>query len=157
MSSLLVFHSFYRVEWSGVEIQSACLYFVPSFVNYCPSNLLQSQRTVHIYNIHTLYRQCVAGAGGVGGGGGMDGGGRGFWVVLKTIFCRSLTLCFWPGSQTDKHLPQSPFTGQFFLDNDIWHCFYQSNLSTAIHISVSQVVCRWFRFAQLAKGKKFRP
>ncbi len=24
------------------------------------------------------------------------------------------------GPQTDKHLPQSPFTGKF-LDNDIWH------------------------------------
>jgi hypothetical protein len=25
------------------------------------------------------------------------------------------------GPQTDKHLPQSPFTGKLFLDNDIWH------------------------------------
>jgi hypothetical protein len=25
------------------------------------------------------------------------------------------------GPQTDKHLPQSSFTSQFFLDNDIWH------------------------------------
>ncbi len=33
------------------------------------------------------------------------------------------------GPQTDKLLPQSPFTGQF-LDNDIWLAFYQSNLST---------------------------
>ncbi len=33
--------------------------------------------------------------------------GRGIWVS---------------GPQTDKHLPQSPFTGQFFLDDDILHC-----------------------------------
>jgi hypothetical protein len=26
------------------------------------------------------------------------------------------------GPQTDKHLPQSPFRGQFFLDDDILHC-----------------------------------
>jgi hypothetical protein len=32
------------------------------------------------------------------------------------------------GPQTDqKHLPQSPFTGQFFLDKDVWN---MSNLST---------------------------
>ncbi len=27
------------------------------------------------------------------------------------------------GAQTDKLLPQTPFTGQFFLENDIWHSF----------------------------------
>ncbi len=26
------------------------------------------------------------------------------------------------GPQTDRHLTQSPFTGQFFLDDDILHC-----------------------------------
>ncbi len=27
------------------------------------------------------------------------------------------------GSQTDKHLPQSPFPGHLFLDDEILHCF----------------------------------
>jgi hypothetical protein len=33
------------------------------------------------------------------------------------------------GPQADKHLPQSPFTGQFFLNDDILHfliAFYES-------------------------------
>ncbi len=57
----------------------------------------------------------------------------GCWVLLETFFWRSLTLCIWPDSeptklldhpkqnlrgegsllQTDKHLPQSHFTGKF--------------------------------------------
>jgi hypothetical protein len=72
--------------------------------------------------VNVQYIQTVCGRDGVGGGG--------CWVVLETIFCGSLTLCFWPdseprkllyhpkqkqkegkGSQTDKHLPQSPCTG----------------------------------------------
>ena len=32
------------------------------------------------------------------------------------------------GPQTDRHLPQSPFTGQFFLDSNIW-CSFLSVLS----------------------------
>ncbi len=58
------------------------------------------------------------------------GGGGGCWILLETIFYRSLTLCTWPdseptklldhpptktqerrGPQKDTHLPQSPFTG----------------------------------------------
>ncbi len=34
------------------------------------------------------------------------------------------------GPQTDKHLPQSPFTDQFFLDDDFGIAFYESYLST---------------------------
>ncbi len=71
---------------------------------------------------HSVYRQCVAGRGWV------------YWVLLETIFCRSLTLCIWPDSeptklpdhpkqkprrgeglrQICKHLPQSLFIGQIF-------------------------------------------
>ncbi len=42
------------------------------------------------------------------------GGGEGCWVVLETIFCKSLTLCFWPGSETTKllhHPKQKPRRG----------------------------------------------
>jgi hypothetical protein len=36
------------------------------------------------------------------------GGGGGCWVVLEAIFCRSLTLCFWPDSEPTKLLqPQT--------------------------------------------------
>jgi hypothetical protein len=34
------------------------------------------------------------------------------------------------GLRQIKYLPQSPFTGQFFLDNDNSIAFYQSKLST---------------------------
>jgi hypothetical protein len=34
------------------------------------------------------------------------------------------------GLQTDKHLPQSPFPGNIFLDDNIFIAVYQSNLST---------------------------
>ncbi len=72
---------------------------------------------------YSTYRQCVAGRGR----GGV------VWVVLETIFCRSLTLYFWPDSEPTKllyhpkqkprrvgglrqinTLPQNPFTGQSF-------------------------------------------
>ncbi len=121
-----------RLYWCLIEFivwrnSESCWYFRPSFVNYCPANLLsgsppppiplsQSQSTIYC-------TQTVCGFEGIGG----------CWVVLEAIFCRSLTVCFWPdseatkfldhpkqkprrggGVQTDKHLPQSPFTGQFF-------------------------------------------
>ncbi len=36
------------------------------------------------------------------------GGGGGCWIAMKTIFCRSFTLCFWPDSEPTKllHLPK---------------------------------------------------
>jgi hypothetical protein len=34
------------------------------------------------------------------------------------------------GLRQIKYLPQSPFTGQFFLDNDNSIAFYESKLST---------------------------
>ncbi len=56
----------------------------------------------------------------------LSGSSPSFPPFPKTIFCRSLTLCFWPdseptksrrggGPQTDIHLPQSPFTGHFSI------------------------------------------
>ncbi len=100
------------IDW--IYSQS-CWYFRPSFVNCCLSNLLSGSNLPpppqHVSN-YSIYRQCVV---------------RGCWVLLETIFCRSLTLCIWPdseptkllhhpkqkpsgggGPQTDKHLPQSP-------------------------------------------------
>ncbi len=64
-------------------------YFRPSFVNCCPSPLLSGSNLpppLPCVNIGTLYTrlQCERG-----------------WV-------------WGPGPWTDKQLPQSPFTGQFF-------------------------------------------
>ncbi len=66
------------------------LVFRPSFVNYCPTSLLSgSTPSVSKYS---MYRQCVT--------------GRGWrcWVLLETIFFRSLTLCIWPDSEPTKLL-----------------------------------------------------
>ncbi len=49
------------------------------------------------------------------------------WLYLQSI-------------NSDKYLPQGPFIGHFYR----WRHF-------------ALVLCRWFRFAQLAKGKKSRP
>ncbi len=75
-------------------------------------------------------------------------GGGGYWVVLETVFCRSLTLCFWSDSEPRKlhyHPKQKPWRGgglrqiktcrkvilqaNFFLENDVGIAFYQSYLS----------------------------
>jgi hypothetical protein len=62
----------------------------------------------------TVYRQCVA-ERGVG--------------VLRPE---------WRGPQTDNHLPQSPFTGQFFFMTTFCISFYQSNLSTVTTVGLIQ-------------------
>ncbi len=82
-----------------LEIHSVMLVFRPSFANCCPSNLLSgstpptptSPFPVWI-SIHVLYIRipCVR--------------GRGFGVLLETIFCRTLTLCIWPDSEPTKLL-----------------------------------------------------
>jgi hypothetical protein len=71
MSSLLVFIRVYRLE---NRYSQSYWYFRPSFVNYCPSNLLSSPPPPLPVLKYSIYRQCVAGRGGAGGGGG--GGGR---------------------------------------------------------------------------------
>ncbi len=42
------------------------------------------------------------------------------------------------GPQIYEHLLQSLFTGQF-LDNDIWHCFHQSNPSSVYSLHERQL------------------
>ncbi len=89
MPSLVLFYRVYQLE-----IQSVMLVFSTGFVNFCPSNLLSGQLSpptplpsVNKYTVYT-YTLCKGGEYGVIGGKG----------GLKQI----------------KHLPQSPFTGQFF-------------------------------------------
>ncbi len=71
-----------------------CWYFRPSFVNCCPSNLLSGSTVpppLSCMNKYTVYTYTVC-----------KGGGRG------------------SRPQTDNHLPQSPFTGQFFWWRHLW-------------------------------------
>jgi hypothetical protein len=94
-----------RIYWCLIEfidwIHSHVGIFRPSFVNYCPPNLPTGSNPPPLYPYtplpkvkvqYILYRQCVAGRG------------WGCWVVLETIFCRSLTLCYWPDSEPTKLL-----------------------------------------------------
>jgi hypothetical protein len=79
----------------GLEIQSVMLVFRPSFVNCCPSNLLSGSTLpppplpcVNKFIVY-IYTVCKEGGGGKGG------------VYMGF------------GPQSDKHLPQSSFTGQY--------------------------------------------
>ncbi len=136
MSSFLVFYRVYRLE-----IQSVMLVFSIQLCELASNLLFGSppptppslpKVKAYVQFIHTV---C-----------GWDGG---CWAVLLTIFCRSLTLCFWPNSEptklldhpnreplgwegprTDKHLPQSLFAGQFFKITTFGVAFYRSILST---------------------------
>jgi hypothetical protein len=77
-----------------LEIYQSCWYFRPSFVNCCSSNLLSASTSppppflmwIIILFVRILYTVTKGRGGGVWGS----------------------------GPQTDKHLPQSPFTGHFF-------------------------------------------
>ncbi len=105
-----------------LEIQSVSWYFRPSFVNCCPSNLLSGWTLPHFpipVWISLLYTriQCVKGGGACG------------------VF----------GPQTEKHLPQSSFTGQFFKMTTFCIAFYESYLSTG------------FLFTFLPKASEKRP
>jgi hypothetical protein len=85
MSSLLVFNSVYRLEW---RYSQSCLYFLPSFVNYCPSNLLQSQSTIFTDSVWL----------GVGWGAGLFSCvGDNFFQEFNTVFLtrfRTYKNCF---------------------------------------------------------------
>ncbi len=114
------------IDWRYIQ---SSWYFRPSFVNCCPSNVLCGSTLTPLppllcVNKYTVFTYTV------------------WWygVLLETIFCRSLTLCTWPtrfrtykivtlpqtkilegrGPQTDKHLPQSPFTCYCFV---FWYLY----------------------------------
>ncbi len=117
MSSLLAFNRVYRLE-----IESVMLVFGPRFVNYCASNLLsgspppspsQSQSTVYTDSVWLW-----------GGWGVLSPVGDHILQKFKTLYLiwfGTDKIAFPPqtkprrrGPQSDKHLPQSPFTCQFF-------------------------------------------
>jgi hypothetical protein len=69
------------------------------------------------------------------------GGGYGVLGLTQINTCRNLFLFF-------STVSQQPL-------NFFWQTF-TAELSVVLFYFLT-VVCRWFRFAQLAKGKKFRP
>ncbi len=111
-----------------MEIQSVMVVFSTPLVKYCPSNLLTGSPPppvpVWISTGICIYTVCNRGWRGSG--------------CVESIY-RSYTLCIWPdskptkllyhpkqktnkegrGPQTDKHLPPSPFTGQYIRKVDI--------------------------------------
>ncbi len=87
MSSLLVFNRVYRPEIQSVMLVfSTQLALLTPKVHLPPPPPLPFPKSKYI-----KYRQCSAGRGF-----------GGCWVVLETIFCRSLTLCIWPDTEPTK-------------------------------------------------------
>ncbi len=121
-----VFIRVYRLEIQPVMV---VWYFRPSFVNYCPSNLLSGSPPpppppfpVSKYN--------------------MEGGDVGCWVVLETLFYMSLTLCIWLASEPTKlldHPKQKPKRGGGLK---------QINTCDKVPVQVNFV--RWRHFALLS-------
>jgi hypothetical protein len=83
-----------------LEIQSVMfVIFGLAFVNYCPLTFSLVPLSPHLppflcQSTVYMYRECVTGRG------------WGCWVLLKTIFCSSFTLCIWPDSEPTKLLHQ---------------------------------------------------
>ncbi len=123
MSSLLVFNRVYKLEPCQL-----CWYFWPRFVNYCPYNLLSGlPPLLPLHKVKVQYTQKMCGWEGVRGVLSCVGD-----YILQEFLTRFRTYKIkiptnknlgGEGPQTDKHLPQSPFTCKFGI------AFYQSNLS----------------------------
>ncbi len=108
------------IDWS---YNQSCRYFRPSFVNCCPSTLLSGSTLPPSLGQSTVYTDSVWLGGGVGGV-------ELCWRPCSASECNTLFLTrfrtykiarppkakTWEerGPQTDKHMPQSPFTFQFF-------------------------------------------
>ncbi len=92
------------IDW---RYSQSCRYFRPNFVNCCTSNILSGStlpppRPPSLCQ-STEYTDSA-----------WQGGGGGCWVLLETIFCRSLTLSIWPDSEPTKllyHPKQKPRRG----------------------------------------------
>jgi hypothetical protein len=97
-----VLSEFKFIDW---RYSQSCWYFLPSFLNCCPSRLLSGSTLAPPPSqwISTVYSVTVCKGGGVWGS----------------------------GPQTDNHLPQSPFTGQFFT----WRHFALPSMSLIFLLS----------------------
>ncbi len=138
-----------------LEKHSVMLVFQPSFVNYCPSNLLSGSHPLppppFSVSKYSIYRQCVSGRG------------LGCWVLLETILCMSLTLCIWldlePTKLLDHPKQKSRMGGGLrqvntfrkshykvnFLDDNILH-FFSIRLKTDKHLPKSHYKINFFRW-----------
>ncbi len=118
------------IEFIDCRYSQSYWYFRTSIVNFCPYYLLQ----LHLpHTSPSSQSQSIVWTDSVRGGGRC-------WVVLDTIFCRSLTPCFWSDSESTKlqHHPKQkprrrgglrqintcrkvPLQVNFF--DNIWRCF----------------------------------
>jgi hypothetical protein len=126
MLFLLVFNRVYRLE-----IQSVMLVFLTPLVKYCSSNLLTSSPppSSPLFPVRLSTGLCFIQYVTMGGGGGRVVW-RAYTGVIRCVFDQipNLQNCFTTpnknpggrGPQTDKHLPPSPFTGQFLRKADIY-------------------------------------
>jgi hypothetical protein len=130
---------------SLLELQSVTLVFSTSFVNYCPTNLLSGSPTPPLPNQSqsTVYTDSVWLGRGGGGGGCCVYVGDHILQELNAQFLtrfRNYKIALPPqtkprrigGSRTDKLLPQSPFTGQFFYITTFGMAFQSNNFTIMI-------------------------
>ncbi len=128
MSSLLVFNRVYRPE-----IQSVMLVFSTQLCELLPLyNLLSGSPAPPLPKVNVQYNTDSV----------WLVGGLGRWVVLETIFCRSLILCLWPDSEPTKllyHPKQNPRRGgglrQMNTCRNYRSIFYIATFGIAFHQS----------------------
>jgi hypothetical protein len=151
MSSLLVFNRVYRLEirFSHVGIFDPALWTIAPLTFF----LVHLPHPPPLSKFKVQYIQTLC---------GLEGGGC--WVVLETIFCRSLTLCFWPDSEPTKllhHRKQKPrrrgglrqintcrkvpLHVNFFYIKTFGIAFYQSNLSTRTVLAIYRILVTYQR------------
>jgi hypothetical protein len=108
---------YWCLEFIDWRYSQSCWYFLPSFVNYCPSSLLSGSPPPHLplpkVKVQNIKTEC-----------GWEGVGW-CWILLEIIFCRSLTLCFWPDSEPTKLLttPAKSLYRSNLLNYGTWHYF----------------------------------
>ncbi len=120
MSSLLVFNRILRLD-----IQSIMLVFSTPLVKYCPCNLLSGSPPPppRVNKSIYVFIQYVTGGGGIGLCGEyiqeLQTVNLTRYRTYKIALPSQTKIQAERGPQADKHLPPSPFTGQFLRKADI--------------------------------------
>jgi hypothetical protein len=96
-----------KIDWKGTLRKL--------FIRVLSDSTLPPPFPVSKYRIYSVWR----------------GGGGGCWVLLETLFCRSLTLCIWPDSEPTKLLDHpktcrnvSLQVNFFYTDDILLWCLY---------------------------------